>query len=236
MFTIPLAYLKKNPLFKNLSDEELRVLALSLSEHTLQAGEQIFRQGDPGDAMYIIRSGRVKVFILDEGGREIVLDIYGEGDFFGEFAMLDEQPRSAGVEALEATQLFSLSRLDFFAAVRQCPEIAIGVMRELVARLRHTTGYAESLAFLNIFGRVALRLVELADRYGRPVEGGILVDVSLPPEELAGLAGVEARSIGNVLRFYANSNLIRVDGDRVTILDPDALRRRIDLHKKKKLL
>jgi len=175
----------------------------------------------------------VKIFVFDEKGREIVFNTYGPGEFFGEFSMLDEQPRSAGAEATELTQLFSLSRPDFLAAVHQCPEIAVGVMQVLVGRLRHTTEYAESLAFLNIFGRAALRLLELADRYGKPVDDGILIDIPLPPEELAGLAGIETRSIDNVLKFYTNNGLIRADGDLITILDADALQRRIDLHKKK---
>ncbi len=233
MFTTPLFYLKRIPLFQNLSDDELEMLSVRLGKRVLRSGEQLFVQGEPGDTIYIIHSGRVKVFIVDEQGREIVFNTYGPGEFFGELSMLDEQPRSAGATATEPTQLFSLSRPDFLAAVQQCPAIAIGVMQVLAGRLRHTTEYAESLAFLNVFGRVALRLLELADRYGRPVSEGILIDIPLPPGELAGLAGIEARSVDNVLKSYTNSGLIRLDGDRVTILDAEALQRRVGLHRKK---
>ncbi|MBU0495222.1 MAG: Crp/Fnr family transcriptional regulator [Chloroflexi bacterium] len=233
MIGTPIFYLKLVPLFENLSDAELKVLSVRLGKRVLQPGEVIFKQDDPGDTMYIIRSGRVKIFTNDEQGREIVFNLYDPGNFFGEFSMLDEQPRSASAEALETTQLFSLSRLDFLVAVRQCPEIAIGVMQVLVGRLRYTTEYAESLAFLNIFGRVAMRLLELAERYGRPVEDGTLIDLALPPDDLAGLAGIEPRSIHSVLKSYANGGLIRVDGDRITVLNAEALGRRIDLHRKK---
>ncbi len=235
MFTTPLFYLKRIPLFQNLSDDELEVLSVRLGKRVVGPGEPLFAQGDPGDTMYIIRSGRVKVFIIDEQGREIVFNTYGPGEFFGEFSLLDGQPRSAGAAATEQTQLFSLHRADFMAAVRQCPEIAISVMQVLVARLRHTTEYAESLAFLNIFGRVALRLRELAARYGQPVRDGILIGIPLPPEELAGLAGIDARSVDRVLQSYTNSGLIRVDGDQITVLDTEALERRVDLHRKKLL-
>src|SRR3989304_787716 len=110
--------------------------------------------------MFIIRSGRVKIYSAGDGDKELVLNVYGEGDFFGEFSLIDGEPRSASAEAVDLTEALVLRHEDLIALLSEHPDIAISLMRGLVSRLRYTTEYAEDLAFLSVNGRVASRLLE----------------------------------------------------------------------------
>jgi len=140
------AYLAPIPLFSKLSADELAVIAARLKHQSFPMGEVIFKQGEQGDAMFIIRSGRVRIYSQDEGGQELTLNVYEGGDFFGEFSIIDGEPRSASAEAVEATEAMVLRSQDLISILDDHPDIAISLMRGLVSRLRYTTEYAEDLA------------------------------------------------------------------------------------------
>jgi CRP-like cAMP-binding protein len=219
--------LRKVPIFASLSDQELEVLDDSVGKRTFAKGMIIFHKDSPGRSLYIIESGKVRIFILSESGQEISVRIYGCGDVFGELSMLDGLPRSAGAVAMEKTEVLTLHRDDFLALLERFPRIAPGIVATLSGRVRYTTKYAESLAFLDVFGRVADRLLELADCYG--VDRGECreIDLRLTQTELASLVGTTRESVNKVLGTFRDQGLIRLDGQRITILDRRGLQRRI---------
>jgi CRP-like cAMP-binding protein len=186
----------------------------------------IFHQGSLGHTLYIIESGKVRIFLLSESGQESTLNIYGPDDVFGEFSLLDGLPRSAGAVAMEKTVTYTLSRADFLRHLEACPQMAVSIMQVLTARLRFTTEQAKSLAFLDVYGRVAMRLLDLAGRYGMEKEG-IKLDLRLTQAELATWVAATRESVNKVLGAFRDQGLIAVEGQTITILDPDGLEKRI---------
>jgi CRP/FNR family transcriptional regulator/CRP/FNR family cyclic AMP-dependent transcriptional regulator len=176
--------------------------------------------------MYIIESGKVRIFILSESGQEISVNIYGPGDTFGELALLDGLPRSAGAVAVEQTVTLALHRDDFLRHLETYPRMAQSIIEVLSTRLRYTTSYAESLAFLDVCGRVAAKLLELAERYGVQREG-IEIELRLTQAELASWVGTSRESVNKVLGTFRGQGLIEVEGRKITILDRQGLKKRI---------
>jgi CRP/FNR family cyclic AMP-dependent transcriptional regulator len=228
-------YLSPIPLFSKLSPAELAMIAGRLKPHVFEAGEVVFSQGEQGDAMFIIRSGRVKIYSQGEGGQELTLNVYGEGDFFGEFSLIDGEPRSTSAAAMEPTEALVLQHRDLITILGEHPGIAISLMRGLVARLRYTTEYAEDLAFLSVNGRVASKLLELMDRHGVQSSAGIEIDVPVGIPQLAGLAVAPPEIVQRILDFYELGGILARDGDRLTVRDPVTLRERVEMYRRKQL-
>lgn len=220
------ALLKKVSLFAGLSDDELQVLSQSLGRQFFRQGMIIFHKGSPGDSLYIIESGKVRIFVLSEAGQEISINVYGPGEVFGELSVLDNRPRSAGSVALEPTVVHTLHRRDLMRHLDAQPRIAWSIIQVLTARLRYTSAYAESLSFLDIYGRVASKLLELAERYG--VKGdGVEIDLRLTQAELAAWVSASRESVNKVLGTFRAQELIEIQGQRIKILDQPGLQRRI---------
>lgn len=218
--------LRKVLFFEALTEQDLQTLANSLERRTFAKGMVVFHKGSPGDLMHIIESGKVRIFILSESGHEISVNVYGPGDVFGELAILDGLPRSAGAMALEKTVTLALHRDDFLRHLETHPQMAQSIIWMLSARLRYTTTYVESLAFLGVNDRVAAKLLELAERYGREKEG-IEIGLQLTQAELAGLVGATRESVNKALGDLRDQGLIRLEGQTITILDHKGLKERI---------
>jgi CRP/FNR family cyclic AMP-dependent transcriptional regulator len=229
------SYLSPITLFSKLSPDELAVIADRLKRQIFGAGEVVFKQGERGDAMFIIRSGRVRIYSQSEGGKELTLNVYGSGDFFGEFSLIDGEPRSAGAEAIEPTEAMVLRHQDLIVILSDHPEIAISLMRGLVSRLRYTTEYAEDLAFLSVNGRVASKLLELMDRHGESRDAGIVIGVSVTVPQLAGLTVAPPEIVQRILDFYELGGILEREGDRLTVRDPAMLRDRVEMYRRKQL-
>lgn len=219
--------LRNVPLFAGLSDQELEVLADSLGKRTFGKGMIIFHKGSPGQTLYIIKAGKVRIFTLSESGQEIAVNIYGPGDVFGELALLDGLPRSAGAAAMEKTVTLTLHRDDFLRHLEAYPRMARSIMEVLSTRLRYTTAHAESLYFLDVYGRVAAKLLELADRYGVQKEGAEEIELRLTQAKLASWVAASRESVNKVLGTLRDQGLIEIKGQRITILDRPGLKRRI---------
>jgi CRP-like cAMP-binding protein len=211
--------------FAGLSDRELNSLAACLGKRTFARGVIIFHKGSPGRTLYIIESGKVRIFALSESGREISVNIYGPGDVFGELALLDSLPRSAGAMVVEKATVRTLHRDDFLWHLEEHPRMARSIIEVLSARLRYTTAYAESLAFHDVYRRVADRLLELADRYGRKRGEAIDIDLQLTQAELASWVAATREHVNKVLGTFRDQGLIRVEGQRITILNQQRLTR-----------
>ncbi len=154
--------LRSIPLFKDLNEPDLAIISDLANDKQVTKGNVVLTEGEVGDSLYTIVSGRVKVFIGDEDGREIILKILGPGDFFGEMSLIDSQPRSASVSTLENSVFKVLSRQAFENAVERAPRIATLVMQALAKRLRDADRKISTLALMDVYGRVANTLLELA--------------------------------------------------------------------------
>src|SRR5207244_1951899 len=160
-------YLKQVPLFAGLADEDIRGLMALAKRRTFRSGEVIFHREDPGQVLYVIKEGKVKISLISPDGQEISLVVFGKGECFGEFAILDGLPRSADAVALEKVECYTLQRSDFHNAIMKNPKIAIQIIEVLTRRLRSTDQMVEDLIFLDVYGRVAKKLLELADTQDR---------------------------------------------------------------------
>src|SRR5262252_8627302 len=154
--------LKAVPFFTSLSDKELDVVRAAAAEKSYPKNAVVLTEGETGDSLYMIQSGKVKVFIGDEEGREIILKILGPGAFFGEMSMIDKQPRSASITTLESSVFLVLSHAAFEKCVEKIPRIASMVMRVLAQRVREADKKIGTLAMMDVYGRVASTLLELA--------------------------------------------------------------------------
>lgn len=217
----------RNVLFlAGLSDQELEALAGSLERHAFDKGQVIFYQGEPGQTMHVIETGRVRIFILSETGQELSVNIYGPGEAFGELALLDGQPRSAGAVAMTKTTTLALRRDDFLHYLETYPGVARRIIEVLSARLRYTTAYAESLAFLHVRGRVAAKLLELAGRHGERTAGRA-VELQLTQAELASLVGATRESVNQALRTWREQGLIAIERQKIILLDRPGLEKQV---------
>lgn len=216
-------FLKHVPIFNRLSERDLEALAANLQRKFFGRGEIIFHQGSPGYCLYIIESGAVRIYTLSESGQEISIIIFGPGDVIGELAILDNLPRSASAITMAPTRTYILYQDDFFNCVRLYPEIALNIMAALSAKIRYTTEYAESLAFMDVCGRVARKLLELSDQYGE-------INVRLTQTELASLVGSSREWVNKVLAAFRDRGLIEVKSGKIKILDPEGLGKQISFH------
>ncbi len=220
-------YFKQVPLFADLADEGVRELMTVARRRTFRAGEVIFHRDDPGQVLYVIKEGKVKISLFSPDGQEISLTVFGKGDYFGEFALLDGLPRSADATALERVECYTLQRSDFHKALIKNPKIAIQVLEVISKRLRNADAMIEDIIFLDVYGRVAKKLLELADAHGKKVDDGILIDMRLTQQELASMVGASRESVNKVLGYFTDKKYISTDKHRITIHSTTNLKRRI---------
>jgi CRP/FNR family cyclic AMP-dependent transcriptional regulator len=227
MSTDETLYLKQVSTFADLPDEDLQELMAVARKRTFRAGEVIFHRDDPGQVLYIIKEGKVKISIISPEGQEISLVVFGKGEYFGEFALLDGLPRSADAIALERVECYTLQRSDFHKAILKNPRIAIHMMEALSQRLRNTDKMVENLIFLDVYGRVAKKLLELAELHGVATEHGMRIDMRLTQQELAAMVGASRESVNKVLGYFTDKGYISTDKHRITLHRPDELKQRI---------
>lgn len=222
-----LDYLAQVPLFADLDASTLQGIATHLRVRAFAAGEIIFHRGDPGQVMYIVRQGKVKISLTSPDGQEVSLALLGPGECFGELALLDGQPRSADAAALETVDAYWLRRDDFISTVMHHPLIAVQVMQVLARRLRQTDEMVQDLLFLDVHGRVAKKLIELTETHGSRTPDGIRIEMRLTQGELAALVGSSRESVNKVMGYLTEKGYIRTDRHRVTVTRLTELRRRI---------
>lgn len=220
-------YLKQLAIFADLAEEDIRDLMAVARRRTFRAGEVIFHRDDPGQVLYMIKEGKVKICLISPDGQEISLAVLGAGEYFGEFALYDGLPRSADAIAIEKVECYTLQRSDFHNAIMKNPKIAITVLEGLSKRLRNTDQMVENLIFLDVYGRVAKKLLELSDTHGIKVENGTRIDVRLTQQELASMVGASRESVNKVMGYFTDKGYISTDKHRVTLHKITELKRRI---------
>jgi CRP/FNR family cyclic AMP-dependent transcriptional regulator len=189
-------------------------------------GQALFHEGGSSDRVVAILVGRVKVSTLTDDGREIVLAFRGPGDLLGELSAIDGQPRSASVEAIEPVEALAVTPVDFRGFLTDHPEIGLMLLETLSRRLRDADRKRVEYGAHDTVGRVAARLVELAEQYGEPDPLGIRIALPLSQEELAGWTGASREAVNKALHTLRGAGWVVTERRRITVCDPEALRRR----------
>jgi CRP/FNR family cyclic AMP-dependent transcriptional regulator len=207
--------LKAVPFFTSLNDRELDVVRAVAAEKSYPKNAVVLTEGEMGDSLYMIQSGKVKVFIGDEEGREIILKILGPGAFFGEMSMIDKQPRSASVTTLEASTFLVLTHVAFERCVEQAPRIAALVMQCLAQRVREADRKIGTLALMDVYGRVASTLLELSV-YS---DGKLMVGEKLSQQDLANMVGASREMVNRILKDLSDRGFISIESKAITIIN-----------------
>ncbi|MEP6574211.1 MAG: Crp/Fnr family transcriptional regulator [Gemmatimonadota bacterium] len=218
MALAPLEVLKKVPLFASLPEGELAVFAELARERSYPKGSVILFEDDQGDSLYLVAAGQVKVVLIGEDGREVILSVLGEGSFFGEMALIDDQPRSAHVIAMADASVLVLRREDFQTRLRASPEVAIALLRELSRRLRRADEKIGSLVLLDVNGRVADLLLRFAEE-----EGGDKITKKVTHHVIAQMIGSSRETVSRTLRDFVERGLISVTRKDISLMDRPAL-------------
>jgi CRP/FNR family cyclic AMP-dependent transcriptional regulator len=215
------------PLFAGLDAAGLTGLTHGMRVRRFRRGETIFHLGDPGDALFIVMAGSIKITLPADTGEEAILATLRPGDFFGELALLDGAPRSATAVAIEATETYILPRDRFRELIATEPVMREALLATLAAEVRRLTHHVEELHFLDITGRLASRLARLAAESGarRLADGSVQLAGPLTQGDLAAMIGCTRQSVNKLLGMFSEEGLIRLDRDRIVILDLDGLAR-----------
>ena len=216
MSTAPI--LQRVPLFAQLSAPDLQRVVDVARERAYPKNSVILFEDDPGDALYVVATGQVKVVLIGEDGREVILSVMGPGEFFGEMSLLDDEPRSAHVIAMEESALVVLRREDFEGILSQTPAIALALLREMSRRLRRADEKVGSLVLLDVQGRVARLLLDMASE-----EDGERITRRLTHHTIAQMIGSSRETVSRTMRDLVDRGLIAVQRRDIVIRDKAAL-------------
>jgi CRP-like cAMP-binding protein len=211
-------------LFAGMGPDAIQAMARTLRARRFRRGEVLFHEGDPGDALFVVASGAVKIAVPSEDGEEAILATLRRGDFLGELALLDGAPRSASAVALEATETLALPRDQFLALVATEPAIRDALLASLAGELRRLTTHVAELHFLDLTGRLAARLARLADEHGQQLPGGgVRLDAPLTQSDLAAMIGATRQSVNKLLGEFEADGLLQMERDSIIVPNLDRL-------------
>jgi CRP/FNR family cyclic AMP-dependent transcriptional regulator len=211
-------FFKGIPLFAGLSVADHGQLLQVAVRKTYPRHTLLVREGDIGDRFYLLRKGRAKVYLGDDHGREVILSILEPGDFFCEMAMIDDEPCSANVMALEESEFVSIGKADFQQVMASSPDMATRLLKSLAHRLRESNQQIESLALKDVQARVEQALQGLAKAEG----GELVIPAGITHRDIAAMVGASREMVTRVFRELETSGLIRVEGRRIALIKPAA--------------
>ncbi len=217
--------LKGSFLFKELTEPEMDAIVPAVNFTSLNGREELFHRGDLGSQLYVIVRGRLKVLTTSDEGNDIVFNIMGPGEVLGELAVLNENPRSATVRAIEVCELLSLHRRDLLAFLENHPDAALKLARVLAQRVSNLSELVSDMQFLNLPYRLAKKLVALGHPYGSEQEDGLRIKLKLSQEEWGDLVGATRESINKQFRAWTREGLIHIDRGCVVLDRPDEMKR-----------
>ena len=223
------AALGKAPLFAELKPAELESLARRTKPRSYRAGEIVFHKDDPGFTFHIIHAGLVKIYMMSPDGGEVVLIILKPGDFFGELSLFDGAPRSASAVAMTATETLTLDRDGFLDFIMEQPAASLTIFGVMASRIRRADGIIADAAFLDLPARVCKQLIELSELFGREVDGVIEIELKLRQQDFASMVSATRESVNRTLSGLEEEGVIRLERQRITVLRPEVLRRRVPL-------
>ncbi len=213
--TVSTAVLKAVPLFTSFPEDQLRMLTTMVTRRSAARSTTIMAGGDATDSLYIVLSGRLKVMMSDSDGKEVILSILGPGEFFGEMGLIDDEPRSASVVTIEPCELLAIAKRDFKKCLLENTDMAMAVMRGLVRRLREADRKIGSLALLDVYGRVARLLLDMAEN----VNGEKVVTKRLPKQDIAKMIGASREMVSRVMKDLQTGGYIEMRGSNIVLRD-----------------
>jgi CRP-like cAMP-binding protein len=220
------ALLRQVPIFAGLQEEALNAVAEHFRLRKYRRREMIFHQEDESTVVYLVAEGKVRVFMTSANGEETTIRIFSRGELIGEFAAIDAEPRSTSAQAVQESTLWELSQGVFVGLLSEIPELAMGVIRTLVAKLRWTTDYAELFARRDTAARLLHLLIHYAVIHGKEIQPGRRYELhmSLNQSDLASIAGARREWVNRIMKQWKHQGLIDYAQGRITILDLPAAR------------
>ena len=212
-------FLSYVPIFSELPEDTLQKIERIGTRKIYDKNDVILMEEEAGNALFVIISGKVKVARTSTDGREVILTILSESDFFGEIAILDGLNRSATVVSIDESELFLIQRNDFLNLLREYPEIAISLLQEMTKRLRAADMKIKALSLKDAEGKVATVILQLADDIGKIKQGRVEIDKLPLQQDLANMAGTSRETISRTFHSFTKKKLIEVDGNKLIILD-----------------
>ena len=217
-------HLRNVPIFTDLTDSDLTKIASNMVPRVYEKGQMILLEESMGETFFIITQGAVKVTRLSADGREVILAILGESDFFGEMSLLDGEGRSANIVANEDAKVLTLSRSDFLDCLESYPKIAIALLEELAIRLRKSDQQIESLSLSDSEHRIGITLIRLAGELGTIKQGHVTVKNLPYQQDIANMAGTSRETVSRTLKLLEDKKLVRRENRNLTIYNYDAFR------------
>lgn len=217
---VSLVALRSLPIFDSLPEDRLAAIGQRARLRHAKKGEVVLHAGDRTDNLYIILTGTLRVLVSDEDGREVILSILHPGELFGEMGVIDDHPRSATVTAIEPSELVVIAKSDFRLSLEENFDLALYIMRGLVKRLRQADRKIESLALMDVYGRVARLLLDMAVE----VDGRLYVQSNPSRQDIAKMVGASREMVSRVMRDLHVDGLIDESGGHI-LLSHDAVRR-----------
>lgn len=211
--------LKQHAFFESMSDQAMRDMIALTQNKIFKVRSTIFNQGDEGESLYIILSGRVKISTMSSAGKETVLCFMGPGDVLGEIAVLDGDTRTASAVVIEETQTLILHQGAFLSFLEKHPKVALHIIKVLCGRLRKTDQFVEEMTTLQAGPRLAKALLRLADQYGRPAgtDGSVLINIKLSQANLGAHAGLMRENVNRQLKMWEEEGILRSESGMITL-------------------
>lgn len=220
-----LSFLENVPIFADLEEPDLKKIEKLGLRKKYKKGNIVVLEKEMGAALFVIISGKVKIVRTDEDGREVILSIFGPGEFFGEMSLLDGLARSASVVALTKAELFMIHRRDFLKLVNEHPQVAISLLGELTTRLRKADTQIKSLSLKDASGRVANVILMLADDIGVFRKGKVEIDELPLQQDMANMAGTSRETVSRMLHQFIREGHLQLEGNKLTMNDYEEFRK-----------
>lgn len=199
--------------FSDLAPQETQELTRHSTTRTYPANTILISEGDLTDSLYVVLQGEVKVFVSDEQGKEVILNILGPGEYFGELALLDDEPRSASVKTLEKTKVMVITVQDFKKCLESNSEMVFNLLKSLTRQVRSLTGNVKSLALMDVYGRVAHTLISMA----KDVDGKMVIEQKLTQQDIADMIGASREMVSRILKDLVRGGYITIKNKVFTI-------------------
>ena len=212
-----LSLLQSVPIFSDLSPSDLNKIAERMIQRTYTKGQMILLEDDLGQTFFVIGGGSVKITRLSDDGREVILAMLGESDFFGEMSLLDGAGRSANVVALEASEVLTLARNDFLEILQEYPKISISLLEELTQRIRKSDQQIESLSLSDVEQRIGITLIRLAEELGTIKHGTVKINDLPYQQDIANMAGTSRETVSRTFKLLEEKGLVTREGRTLTI-------------------
>lgn len=217
-------YIKGIPIFQTLDEDELEAVESILKERVYKKNSIVISEGNHGDSMFVVKSGKVKIYKTDVSGKEIILDIKGENKMFGEVTLFTDISYPATVKTIEDSEIIILENAELEKVVEKSPKLALGIIKVLSARLLKSQQKLKELVVDDVYMRTARELLSLAAKYGKENIGYTELDLGLTREELASIVGTSRETVSRVLSKFGCEGSITIKGRKISIVNEEKLK------------